>query len=107
MCRQFHQQQYIPSWTGFNIRVPDHVVVIESTVHYFDCLDAPAIETATIQEVMERALKMKDALKISEIVYVFDQSIFAKAAQIKWNSPEKYKDCVLVLGAFHIIMSFM
>ena len=80
---------------------------MESIVHYLDCLDAPATETATIKEVMERALKMKDALKISEIVCVFEWSIFAKAAEIKWKSPEKYKDCVLVLGAFHMIMSFM
>ena len=113
MFRQFHQQQYIPSWTGFNIRVGDQVVVMESAVHYLECLDASATETATttssivIQEVLERALKMKDALKISEIVCVFDQSIFAKAAEMKCKSPEKYKDCVLVLGAFHMIMSFM
>ena len=107
MCRQFHQQQYIPGWTGFNIRVRDQVALMESTVQYLDCLDTPATETATIQEVMERALKMKDALKISETVCVFDLSIFAKAAEIKWKSPEKYKDCVLVLGAFRRIMSFM
>ena len=65
MCRQFNQQQYIPIWTGFNIIVRDQVVMMESTVHYLDCLDAPATETATIQEVMERTLKMKDALMIS------------------------------------------
>ena len=87
MCRQFHQQQYIPSWTGLNIRVRDRVVVMESTVHYLGCLDEPATETPTIQEVMERALKMKNALKISEIVCVFDQSIFAKAGEIKRKSP--------------------
>ena len=107
MCRQFHQEQYIPRWTGFNIRVRDQVLVMESTVHYLDCLGAPATEIATIQEVMERALKMKDTLKISGIACVFDQSIFEKAAEIKWKSPEKYKDCVLVLGAFHMITSFM
>ena len=57
--------------------------------------------------MMKRALKMNDARKISEIVCLFDQSIFAKTAEIKWKSPEKYKDCGLVLGAFHMIMSFM
>ena len=73
----------MPSWTGFNIHIGDQFVVIKSTVHYLDCLDNPATETKTIQEVMERVLKMKDALKISEIVCVFDQSIFAKSAEIK------------------------
>ena len=81
--------------------------MIESTVHYSGCLDAPATETVTIQEVMEIVLERKDALKISEIICVFDQSIFAKAAEVRWKSPEKYKDCVLVVGAFHMVMSFM
>ena len=33
----------------------------------------PATETATIQEVMERALKIKNELKMTEMVCVFDQ----------------------------------
>ena len=90
----------MPSWTGFNIHVSDQVVVMESTVHYLECLDVPAIETATIQEVMERVLKMEDALKISETVSVFDQSIFPKAAEIKWKSPEKYKTVYWFLVLF-------
>ena len=68
-------------------------------MHYLDCLDVPATETETIREVMVRVLKMKDTLKISKIVSIFDQSIFAKAAEIKRKKPEKYKDCVLVLCA--------
>ena len=74
-------------------------------MHYLDCLDAPATETSTIQEVMERALKIKNELKITDRVCVFDQSIFAKAKEIEWKSPEKYKNCLLFLGAFPMISS--
>ena len=74
-------------------------------MHYLDCFDAPATETATIQEVMERTLKMKNELKIAERVCVFDQSIFAKTEEIDWKSPQKYKNCLLVLGAFPMILS--
>ena len=63
--------------------------MMESTVHYLDCLDALATETTTIQEVMERTIKMKDALMISEIVCMFDQAIFAKAAEIEPESPDR------------------
>ena len=56
---------------------------MEFTMYYLDCNDAPVAETAAIQEVMERALKMKVALKILEIVCVFDQSNFLKATEIK------------------------
>ena len=78
-----------------------------SSVHYLPCLDASATEYSTIMEVMNRALKMKESWKLSGIVCVFDQSIFAKAAEIKWRDPSKYKTCVLLLGTFHTIMMYM
>ena len=34
--------QYIPSWTGFNIKIHDRDIIMESNVHYLPCLDAPA-----------------------------------------------------------------
>ena len=58
-------------------------------------------------EVLKRALMLKDHLKLSSIVCVFDQSIFAKAMEIKWKNSEKYKDCIIMLGTFHTIMMFM
>ena len=77
---------------------------MESSVHYLPCLDAPAIEYSTIMEVMNRALKMKESLKLSRIVCVFDESIFAKAVEIKWRDLSIYKSSVLLLGTFHTIM---
>ena len=73
-------------------------------MHY---LDAPATEYSTIMEVMNRALKMKESLKLSGRVCVFDQSIFAKAAEIKWRDPSKCKSCVQLLDTFHTIMMYM
>ena len=83
MCHQLLKGQYIRSWTGFNIKIHDRDIIVESNVHYLPCLDAPATEYSTIMEVMNRVLKMNESLKLSGIVCVFDQSIFAKAAEIK------------------------
>ena len=77
---------------------------MESNVHYLPCLDAPATEYSTVKEVMNRALKMKESLKLSGIVCVFDQSIFAKAMEIKWRDPSKYKSCIPLLGTFHTMI---
>ena len=107
MCRQLLKDQYITSWTGFNIKIHDRGITMESSVHYLPCLDAPAIEYSTIMEVMNRALKMKESLKFNGIVCVFDQSIFAKAVEIKWRDPSKYKSGVLLLGTFHTIMMYI
>ena len=46
----------------------------------------PATEYATIIEVMNRALKTKESLKLSEIVCVFELCIFVKAAEIMEGS---------------------
>lgn len=43
--------QVIPSWTGFNIVVHEGVPVLKSSVHYLDCIDAPATEISTIYQV--------------------------------------------------------
>ena len=107
MRRQLLKDQYIPSWTGFNIKIHDRDIILKSSVHYLPCLDAPVTECSSIMEAMNRALKTKESLKLSGIVCVFDQSIFAKAADMKWRDPFKYKSCVLLLGTFHTIMTYM
>ena len=39
--------------------------------------------------------------------YVFNEAIYAKAAQTKYNNPEKFKPCVLMLGIFHTLMMYL
>ena len=107
MCRVFYKLSYTPSWTGFNIMISQNEIVLKSMVHYMECIDAPATDISTINEVLERALKMKEHMSLSCIVCVFDQSMFAKAVEIKWKEPEKFKHCVIMLGTFHTIMMFM
>ena len=46
-------------------------------------------------------------LKLPEIVCIFDQAIYAKAAEIKWKSPEKFETVIIMLGTFHLIMMYM
>ena len=96
MCCQLLKDQYMASWTDFNIKIHDRDIIMESRVHYILCLNAPATEYSTIMEVMNRVLKAKESLNLSGIVCVFDQSIFAKVAQIKWRDPSKYKNCSTV-----------
>ena len=43
--------QVIPSWTGFNILVQDGIPVLKSSIHYLDCIDAPATDISTIYQV--------------------------------------------------------
>jgi len=99
--------QHVPSWTGFFIKIRQDVPIRPSSVGYLDCLDAPATEMPTIYHMLERALRIKDQLKVRSIVCVYDQAIYAKAYQIKCKEPEKFKSVFLMMGTFHIIMTLL
>ena len=105
--RKVNIDNLIPSWTGFNILVSKNVVVLKSSIGYMDSIDSPATDMTTIFQVMVRALKIQEALKLPEIVCVFDQKIYEKAAEIKWKSKELFEDVVIMLGTFHLIMMYM
>jgi len=42
-----------------------------------------------------------NSLNLSKIVVVFDQAIYTKAVEIIWKHPEKFRDVIFRLGAFH------
>ena len=82
-------------------------VILESSMSYLECIITPAADISTINQVLERALKIKTSLNLNSIVCVFDQSIFAKGMEIKWKEPTKFQNCLIMLGTFHAIMMFM
>ena len=41
------------------------------------------------------------------VVCVFDQAVYCKAMELKWRYPDKYKDCIVMLGIFHMIMMYL
>ena len=56
---------------------------------------------------MERALKIIDQLHLVSTVCVFDQAIYSKGCEIKWKEAEKFQNCLLMLGIFHLLMMYM
>ena len=62
---------------------------------------------SSVNEVLGQALKNKDCLNLKEIVYVFDQALYAKAVDITWKQPEKFQPFVLRMGVFHTICNVL
>ena len=56
---------------------------------------------------MDRVLKIMESLKLPSIACVFDQAIYLKAIEIKWKEKQKFNNCVLMMGMFHMLMMFM
>ncbi len=107
LSRKSSVPQAVPSWTGFNIKIRDNITPNKCSVGYLKCLDSPTSDISTIFEILNRCLAIKDTLKLSALVCVFDQAICAKAVEIKWKMPTQYKDCILMLGMFHMLMMYL
>ncbi|KAK5859272.1 hypothetical protein PBY51_003352 [Eleginops maclovinus] len=98
--------QNISSWTGFNIQICNNVTVVQDTVSYLPTINAPATELATVHEVLNRTLSIKEALQLNSIVCVFDQALYAKAAEIVWKH-EKFNNIIIRMGVFHTICNLL
>ena len=61
------------------------VQVSQDVIRYLPTIDAPATDTATVQEVLVQSLKIKSTLNFKSIVLVFDQTHFP---------PEWYRNVV-------------
>ena len=97
----------IHSWTGFFINLDKNLAVKPSSIGYLDCLNAPVTEMSTIYFMMERSIRIKNQLKLKSIVCVYDQAIYAKVNEIKCKYPIKFKEMFLMMGTFHIIITFL
>ena len=93
-------EQNVPSLTGFNIRIRNYDTVVKDAVDYLPNIDAPATKLPTVNEILHNILKIIKALALDEIVYVCDQPLYAKAAEIAWKHEDKFKPVVLRMGVF-------
>ena len=97
----------IPSWTDFNIQMRAKVPVMQSNAGYLDAINNPAIDIATVYEMMRRVNSIKDRLHLQSIVCVVDQTMYAKACEVKFKRKEEFSDVVLFLGTFHTLMMIL
>ena len=80
------ENQTIPSWTGFNILVRNKHVVAKDSLGYLPTLNAPATDMSTVYQVLKKSRQIKETgLLRQSIVVVFDQALYAKATEIKWQ----------------------
>ena len=95
------------SWTGFNILIRNEMPILYSNIQYLTSIDLTATEMSTVITVLDRCMKIKEQLRLKYIVCVFDRAIYCKAMGLKWRYPDNYKDCIVMLGIFHMIMMYL
>ena len=95
-----------PGWTGFNIKIHNKATVTQDTVSYLPTINAPATEMSMVCETLNQTLGIMKALRLEEIVCVFDQALFAKAAENVWKN-DKFSNIIIRLGTFHTICNLL
>ena len=99
--------QKIPGWTGFYIQARDDEEITKDIVRYLSTINAPAIEMKTVHEIPCKSGEIRKVLNLKEIVFVVDQVLYAKAAEMKLQHPNTYSFIILRLGTFHTLCNLM
>ena len=95
--------QTINSWTGFNIRIRDHLTFLEDNIGYLPTINAPATNTSTVYEILCQSVAIQKQLQLETIAVVMDQALYSKACEVIWKHQIQFQDIVLMMGNFHII----
>ena len=73
--------------------------VQEDNIGYLPTINAPATQLSTVNEILLQSLNILKSLQLN-IIAVFDQALYAKAAEITWKNQELFKDIILRMGVF-------
>ena len=102
-----HPSLLIPGWTGFNVKVASNEVITAGNISYLDTIDAPTLDLKTAFEVLCRACEIRDRLGLKAVACVFDQSFCAKAMEVFWKNKEIFRNLVIMMGGFHLLMMLL
>ncbi|MES9881052.1 MAG: hypothetical protein ABW185_09245 [Sedimenticola sp.] len=81
--------------------------VTKVTVSYLPTINAPATQLSTVHEILEQTKNIMQALELPEVVCVFDQALYANAAEIVWTNGDHFQNIVLRMGVFHTICNLL
>jgi len=86
---------------GMDIVTRRDITIQKDNIDYLSNINAHATEMTTVNELLRQSVLIRNSLNLYKIVVEFDQAIYAKAVEIIWKHPEKFRDVILCMGAFH------
>ena len=99
--------EHIPSWMGLNILARSHISISENKIEYLQSINSPAMNMDIVYEILVQSIKICDKLDLDEVPCCFDQALYAKASEIVWKFPERFKKIIPTMGAFHAICNHL
>ena len=75
-------------------------------IAYYPVIQKPITEYSTVQEVLRNSEEASNEVGQSIVITTFDLGVCMKAYPLVWNSQEKYKNYIIMIGSFHLIMTY-
>lgn len=98
--------QSIPVWSGFVSETGSAPTKL-TTIDYYPVINYPITEYRTVQECLRVAEETTTEVGQQYVITTFDLGVCMKAFPLVWNSPEKYKNHIIMIGTFHLICAYM
>ena len=70
-------------------------------------INEPITEYKVVKEILDQCAKATQEVGQPYTVTTFDLGVIMKAMPIIWNQPNEYSQHIILIGAFHTIMSYL
>lgn len=104
--QMMENNQQIPAWVGF-ISTTGLPPTRLTTIDYYPVINQPITEYKTVQECLRAAEEATGEVGQEYVITTFDLGVCMKAYPLVWNSPEKYKKHIILIGTFHLLCAYM
>lgn len=98
-------EKTVPAWSGFN-QCASHSAPPVSVVGHLPIINAVAHDYDTLLTVIINCQNMTKSLNQKYTVLSCDEQLYCKVQMLKWHHPEIRENLVIMLGGFHVQMTF-
>ncbi|XP_044760396.1 uncharacterized protein LOC123317849 [Coccinella septempunctata] len=108
LCAKAHEIENIPTWKGFHEILSRDVTYSMSHVHCLPFINAAPSSLTTLHTALLYAVEETKKNNATTTFVTFDQPLYFKANSIICQSDNPdFKNVVVRLGGFHLLMSYM
>ena len=107
LLRALDKTNNIPAWSAFQSVTTDYPTLCEVNVGYMPPIHDTPTKYDVILEILSSAEKCRNELDLEYIFLEADQAVYHKVLDVKFQLPEQFKNVIVRMGGFHLIMCLM
>lgn len=109
LCRSLYNEGCtVPDWSGWVSQTADaSIPVNKSIIGYLNPIQQPITQMGTVYQCLKTSIDVSAKLGQRFTFVTFDLAAAKLALNAVWNEPEKFRDVIVNLGAFHTVCAYM